>query len=392
MRASDNPISIPSVILGLNRFQLYLSPYNVFPTLASRVDVSNVNTPIFQMGFDVSRLWLTLSYQQTQFIQVSIFIGDTDVSQYLASDVQIDWPDESGGSCSFSLRSQNPFNDNSIITIDGDEITVFATLIDPTTGENVTVQIFTGRIVQFDYNPDEDLTEISLQDMSRDVSRDTDRLNQEVLGVDPIVTEKLTCKIANKLTVTQFIQVNLSQPVIGIWAEEDTSRSTNLIDQGDFTILSNKKTISFFTSGIIQLGNNYVVRYQVPTGQFQVPMLTKSAVIRGIADLAGITTVRVEREGHAEDEIIGVNIAANDELPLDLIRKIIVPQTWKVEYNEYGDLVVRREVLKADADFIYDESIILEKTLKIVKDTDSVINEIRIAGIIKRLGNSGKFL
>ena len=359
--------------------------------MKSAVDVLNTDMPSFQIGLDVSRIWLTLPYQQTQFIQTQVFIGDTDVSQYVVSDLEIVWPDESGGSCSFKLRSQNPFNNGSVVDIDTDVVLINATMTNPTTGESVTVRVFTGRIVQFDYIPDEDVTEISLQDMSRDVSRDTDKLNQEILGVDPVFTEKIHCSVANKLVVTRDIDINAPQSIMGIWTEEDTQRITNIVDQGDFTVLG-LRTISFFTGGLIIPGSNYVVRYQIPIKQFDVPNLTKSQVIMLITALAGISTVRIEREGMVEDEVVGVNITANDELPLDLIRKIVVPQTWKVEYNEFGDLVIRREVLKATGDFEFNEDIILENTFKIVKDTDSVINEIRVAGIIKRLGNKGTFI
>jgi len=395
MIASDQPYAVEPVVNGAHRFNYYFAVDTSFPNMRSSFSVEDGQEALIQIGFSVSRLFLTLSTRQTQYIRLTAYINDVDISRYLIQNVQVDWPDESGGSCNFRLISQNPFAESALVDVEG-LFDLYASLTDPSTNELVTVRLFKGRIVQYDYNPDTDVADISCQDMSRDVSHDTSRLNREILGVDPVITEKKTCTVNNQLTVSQNIDVDQPTPILGIWAESDTGLSSNFIESGDFLIEPDRRTISFFGSGLIVSGTNYNIRYLIPLSQFNIPQITKGQVIRLIAELAGIDTVRIEREGHSEDEIVGVNITANNELPLDLIRKIVVPQTWKVEYSEAGDLVVRREILKTatDADFTMDESIILEGSLKITKDIDSVINEIRVAGILKRLGNnfsSGQF-
>lgn len=392
MISSDTPYYIVPTLSGSTRYRMYAAIDNLFPVLENSVSVSNTLTPIIQIGFSVSRLWLTLSAQQTQFIRIRAVVNSIDLSAYLVGNLSIEWPDESGGSGRISFISQNPFEDTA--NIDTERlIELFVTLMDPSTGETVTVQIFKGRIVQFDYNPDTDIAQVSFQDMSRDVSHDTSRLNREILGVDPIRTEKISCAVANQISTTQEIDIGQPTPILGIWLESDTVLANNLTDQGDYTLIGNR-TISFFTGGLINPGSTYVIRYMIPLGQFTAPTLTKSQLIEFIANLSGIQTLEIQRAGASEDEVVGVNITANNELPLDLIRKIVVPQTWKVEYNEFGDLVVRRELLKAadNADFTFDESQILEGSVTLTKDIDSVINEIRVAGILKRLGQPGSII
>lgn len=387
MLGSNNPRFNVPLVVGVTRFRLNLGVQNNLG-MKNTFSVTGGTQPTIAVGFSVDRIWLELSTRQTQFLRLRVTVGGVDLSEFIVGSVQVDWPEDAGGSGNVVFAGKNPLLDTTINT--EKEIIIDATLSDPITGESSTVRVFTGRIVQWDFDPDTGLTSCSLQDMSRDVSHESDRLNREILGVDPISTETVTAS-SNVLRLSRDMDTGNPQPVLGIWEESDTARKRNLVDRGNF-IIPDSRTIEYLDGGLINGGVNYVVRYIVPLTQFDVPRLTKSAVLRIIANLAGIAVMINERQGFVEDEVVNVNITANDELPLDLMRKISVPQTWKIEYNEHGNLIVRREILKATADFDLNGNHILENTFRISKDIDPVINEIRVAGIKKRLGTSGGFL
>lgn len=384
--ASNYSIDIFVPQTAVNRFELVAQVENYLTPMQSQLTIAGSSASLIAFSFDSSRVWLELTTRQTQFIRLAILINGTNVSDYAVGDLQISWPDEAGGSGSLRLREQNPFGVSPVFGIDS-LIHITASITDPATGTESSLVVFTGRVVQFDYQPDDDLTELSFQDMSRDVSHTTDKLNREILGVDPIYAEKITATTNNAITVSRDMDGATAQALLGIWLESDISRKTNFADKGDYILEG--RTISFFASGLITAGNNYVVQYIIPTDQFEKPTLKKSQVIEIIAGFAGITSVKLERKNLPEDEVVGVNISANDEYPLDIMRKICVPQTWKVEYNETGDLVVRREILKATEDFTLDENIILEDSLKFTKATDNVVNDQMVVGIVKQLGQTG---
>lgn len=116
----------------------------------------------------------------------------------------------------------------------------------------------------------------------------------------------------------------------------------------------------------------------------------KSAIIATIADLSKITKLRIERQGLPEDEPVHVDIIANKELPLDLLTKVCLPQTWIVEFDEYGVLVVRREILKATPDWVYAEDTVIDETLVIEKSWDTVINFQCVTGTPKLINSLGQ--
>lgn len=329
----------------------------------------------------------TLVLGRTSLISFKVEIDGIDFTSAVVTTLTIEWPEEGGGSCNFQLAAENPFS-SSIIDID-DTLNIKGTYTDDE-GVQFEVQLFKGRVVEWSFDPDGNFMNVTGQDLSRDVSKQTDKLNQEILGVDPVITETVTATQNDRITVRNNVDENTDNPIFGIWLESDSSLSDNIAEQIDF-IIENKRTIVALNPlGKITAGRNYIVRYAIPISAFAKPNSPKSDVVEQIAKLAGIVGIKMERKGKVEDEIVGVNIVANQELPLDIIRKIIVPQTWRAEFDEFGDLVIRREILKtpANADFTFDEGTIIEETLEINKNTDSVVNEQRVSGVAKNLGTS----
>ncbi len=329
----------------------------------------------------------TLVLGRTSLISFKVEIGGIDFTSAVVTTLTIEWPEESGGSCSFQLAAENPFS-SSVIDID-DTLNIKATYTDDE-GVQFEVQLFKGRVVEWSFDPDGNSMNVAGQDESRTVSKQTDKLNQEILGVDPIITETVTAPQNDRITVRNNIDENTDNSIFGIWLESDSSLSDNIAEQIDF-IIENKRTIVALNPlGKITAGRNYIIRYAIPISAFAKPNSPKSDIVEQIARLSGIVGIKMERKGKVEDEIVGVNIVANQELPLDIIRKIIVPQTWRAEFDEFGDMVIRREILKtpANADFTFDEGTIIEETLEINKNTDSVVNEQRVSGVAKNLGTS----
>lgn len=395
---ASNVESIPEPTqLGITRFLLKVGVgeesiatiENIVDTVAAVDTVVPSQTPspplVSTPTFDDTLLTLPLS--QTQFVTADVTVDGVDVSNQLVGSLSVSWPDEGGGTCDFSLRTQNPFISIPTTGIDiEDVVVVIGNLID-SVGASFTATIFKGKVVQVTYDPFTDTLSVQCQDDSRDVSRDTDKIDQEILQVDPVITEKVT-GLADRLVVSRLINQDTENPILGIWEEGDNLKRSNIVEQIDFVFGTEKSIDVIGPLGIIIAGRNYVVRYAVPLSSYAVPVRTKAQIIQDIAQISGITSLKNERIGKVEDEIVRVNIVANQELPLDIMRKVVVPQTWKVEYDQYGDLVIRREILKtvADADFTFDEDIILESSLTITKQTDSVVNEQRVSGVVKRLG------
>jgi len=374
MAVDDSRIAIiPSVVSPESQPNLFIPGNTAAPPL--------VSTPTFDNTL------LTLPLSQLQFVTAIVTIAGVDVSDKLVNGLNVSWPDEGGGTCAFTLRTENPFTTvpTSGITIE-DLVVVTGSLID-STGSSFSAVIFRGRVVEIGYNPDTDTLTIGCQDASRDVSHDTDKLDQEILQVDPVITEVRTAS-ADSIKLTRTINQDIANPILGIWNEADTALSDNLADSFEFIIVGLSTIQVIAPLGIIIAGRPYTVRYQVPLSAFNIPVVTKSRMVDQIARLAGIVSLKNERVGQVEDEIIKVNVVANKEFALDIMRKLVVPQTWKVEYDQAGDLVIRREVLKtaANADFTFDEDIILENSLSITKQTDSVINEQGVNGVTKQRG------
>lgn len=374
MTIDDSSIAtVPSVVAIQSQPDLVIPTNTPAPPL--------VSTPTFDDTL------LTLPLSQLQFVKAIVTIAGVDVTDQLVNGLNIGWPDEGGGTCAFTLRAENPFATvpTTGITIE-DLVVVTGSLID-STGEAFSAVIFRGRVVEIGYNPDTDTLTIGCQDASRDVSHDTDKLDQEILQVDPVITEVRTAG-TDRIVVSKRINLDISNPILGIWNESDTALFDNLADKFEFIVTPPSTIDVVAPTGIIIAGRPYTVRYQVPLSAFNIPVVTKSVMIDQIARLAGIVSLKNERVGQVEDEIIRVNVVANKEFALDIMRKLVIPQTWKVEYDQAGDLIIRREVLKtaANADFTFDEDIILENTLSITKQTDSVINEQGVNGVTKQRG------
>lgn len=395
---ASNVESIPeSLVTGVSGFPVIMTiDDSSIATVPSVVAIQSQPDPVIPSNtpgpplvstptFDDTLLTLPLS--QLQFVTALVTIAGVDVTEQLVNGLNVGWPDEGGGTCAFTLRAENPFATvpTTGITIE-DLVVVTGSLID-STGEAFSAVIFRGRVVEIGYNPDTDTLTIGCQDASRDVSHDTDKLDQEILQVDPVITEVRTAS-TDRIVVTRRINLDISNPILGIWDESDTALFNNLADKFEFIVTSPSTIDVVAPTGIIIAGRPYTVRYQVPLSAFNIPVVTKSAMIDQIARLAGIVSLKNERVGLIEDEIIRVNVVANKEFALDIMRKLVIPQTWKVEYDQAGDLIIRREVLKtaANADFTFDEDIILENTLSITKQTDSVINEQGVNGVTKQRG------
>ncbi len=397
MIASNVEIIPQPTITGLINFPIKLiiddSSIALVPSVVSpeaKVDPivpSNTPAPPLVSTPTFDNTLLTLPLSKVQFVTAEVFISGVDVSNKLVGTLTTSWPDEGGGTCSFALRTENPFISipTTGITIE-DLVVVTGKLID-STGTTFTAVIFRGRVVETTYKPNTDTLNISCQDASRDVSHDTDKLDQEILQVDPVITETRTAS-ANSITLSTTVNQDTPNAILGIWNESDTGHSNNLAEAVEFIITGSRTITVLDPLGVILAGRNYTVRYAVPLSSFNIPIVRKSAMVEQIARLANIASVKNERIGNIEDEIVRVNVVANKEFVLDILRKIVIPQTWKVEYDQSGDLVIRREVLKtaANADFTFDESVILENTLTISKQTDSVINEQSVSGVTKKRG------
>lgn len=333
---------------------------------------------------------ITKSPRPTLTLSVTLTIGGADFTTKLIGGMDIDWPDDGGGSCNFTLVRSNPFaSGGDLVKID-DLVQVNVTFTDAA-GTAFTTKVFKGKVVQWDTDPDNELLSVDCQDLSRDVSKETDKLNQEILGVDPIFVEtrRSSTNIAGNVVIitSKRLDTLTDNPVFGIWLETDTARATNLAEQVDF-VIPNATTIEILptTTGKIVSGRNYVIRYALNIDDFTKSEKVKSEIVSQIAQLAGIPSLINERAGKVEDELVGVNVVANQEFPMDIIRKVILPQTWKAEFTENGDLLIRRERIKTNADFLFNESSILEQTLTVTKSIDGVINEQKVTGIKKRLG------
>ena len=356
------------------------------PTTSTAIP-SNIPAPPLVSTPTFDDTLLTLPLSQVQFVTAQVVIAGVDVSNELVGTLNISWPDEGGGTCSFALRTENPFATVPTTGITMEDLVVVTGKLVDSSGATFSAIIFTGRVVEVTYNPDTDELNVGCQDASRDVSHETDKIDQEILQVDPVITETRTAG-TNSITVSKTINQDTSNPILGIWDESDTGQTTNLVDAVEFLITGDRTITIIDPLTVIISGRNYTVRYAVPLSAFSIPTVRKSDMIDQIARLAGVTSLKNDRIGKVEDEIIRVNVIANKEFALDIMRKIVIPQTWKVEYDQSGDLVIRREILKTavNADFTFDEDIILENTLTITKQTDSVINEQGVSGVTKKRG------
>lgn len=107
----------------------------------------------------------------------------------------------------------------------------------------------------------------------------------------------------------------------------------------------------------------------------------KSNLLQLIANIAGISHIVNERTGQIEDEVMILKTTANEEFPLDFMKKVSVPQTWKLGFTPTGDLQVYREQLKNVPDYIITDDLILNGSLEFSKNIDNVINAQEVTGV-----------
>lgn len=107
---------------------------------------------------------------------------------------------------------------------------------------------------------------------------------------------------------------------------------------------------------------------------------TKSHLLELVAAWANITSVVNERKGEVEDEVMVLQTTANQELPLDFMKKQIVPQTWNIGFTPTGDLQVYREQIKATPDHTITDALLLSGSLVLQKNTEGVVNAQEVTG------------
>lgn len=394
MIASNSPFYPTLVAEGSAKVFTFFSVLNGQPgaTLGSTVNVNNTTASVIVGSSGIALLQFTPGSVGSQMVKVTITIGGVDVSNFLVETIEVDWPWNQGGTCRFSLTDVDPSAYAEAV------VNVTATITDLVTGVSGTLQLFKGIVASYSYIPEPSRIEIQAQDMARSVSRESDKIDTVIFSVDPIKTDTVFCSTTDLLTLSSPPDTSFESPIIGIWNSTDTGRSNNLLTRMDYIV--NGNTVSFIeaptfdASGnqitFIAAGQTYIVTYEVPEIYLPpIQFVPKSTILLQIMQLAKIQNIDIQRTGFIEDETVGVNVVANKELPMDIMSKISLPQTWILEFDENGTLVVRREILKATPDWSYDESTILEDTLVIEKSLDAVINYQCVTGTPKSVLTGG---
>jgi len=136
MLASNVSIITSPKLITADFFRLFIS-WEQTPALVTggTVVITNTNTPVSTLTTTISTTWLTLTVRQSQFVRVVLFIDGTDVSQYLVGRLEVHWPDDGNGQCTFSLVTRNPFADSPPFNIESD-VDVFALYTDPDDGSS----------------------------------------------------------------------------------------------------------------------------------------------------------------------------------------------------------------------------------------------------------------
>jgi len=338
-------------------------------------------------------------------VQLTLLINNVDYSNYIISQVNITWGEDNSGTCSFTLKKIRPFSTIPVLTADseikvGSEVLISSVI---TLGENsFTHRLFTGNILSFDYDMWSDTVAVECLDKSFSISRLANKISQEFYNIDPYVTDLLTpLNVSSTYIIyklSKAIDSNEAQSLIGLWLASDTTLTNNLlIDQpfNTFLFKEENKVQYFYIQRANVTGSldTYLtanpnvaikVRYAVSEEEqasLPITAVKKSAMVRQIAQVANIQDVLILRENMPEDEVTEVAMTANNEFPLDFIRKIIVPQTWRAYFDENGSLIVDREILRSTPNRTFTDAEILEGTLKITQDLDSVVNVQEVAGI-----------
>jgi|SRR5215204_238569 len=395
------------------------------------IGVENSESDFLQLLFDVPAEYDFIHNRRvgTQLPEVTLqlLIDDVDVSDQLVGSLSVNWPEDSNGSCSFDIKNDRPFRTIPVQS-SGSIIQVGASVVvkSITEGNNTTYTytIFTGKIVDFNFDFTSDLVSVQCLDMSYDVSRSTDRLNIEFANIALATASEVVTLVSTRVLDEEEdppVYVNVLQArlqkiidkdttptenaILGMWLESDIGLENNLLEDQDsdaFTALNivvsgtTKGRVNFYTSLTdgdlyVQLSKpratrpNFRIKYQVdPSSQVSTSPKNpkKSQLIAAIASAAGVTALVVERAGLPEDEPISVPVTANNEFPLDMIEKVSIPQTWRAHFDEFGTLRVGREIIKARPDFIYEADSIIQNTLKASYNIDDVINRQQVAGVL----------
>lgn len=375
-----------------------------FSTPVPYEDVVNNYIDRFVPGADLPRITLR------------ILINDVDYADYLIGQLNITWGEDNNGTCSFSLSNVRPFasipisSSNSDVKV-GNEIVIKSNTV---LGDyNYVHTIFTGNIVNFDYDMWEDTLSVECLDKSYNISRKSDRISQEFFNVDPFFTEKIspvnisTNYVTYKLS-REFDIGSVKEVISGLWQESDSQLKSNLATRqgtiekvfklsksGTNYYLYISRTESKDSLKTVLTNNvrqTFIVRYALHQNEIDKILskaVKKSVLIEQVARISGITSLINKRKDFSEDELNTVSLTANNEFPLDFIRKISIPQTWISYFDEFGNLIIDRHKLLSSAEKIFTDDNILAGTLKLTQDLDNVINVQEVAGItVVRPGNS----
>jgi len=344
--------------------------------LAATLDVNNAAENFIAATLATATDFIDLIYAKNAQPRVRVFLDGAEVTSGLEGSLEITFPEDSAASFAFSLGgvAYNPFANASV---DTDKAIDIRSVYTDATGTDYETQLFTGLSARIDLNVDAIDITITGLDLTRLVSRDSDRLNRELYAVDAFEEVKLA-DTTSQVTTTYVIATDMDQPIQGVWLESDPTRAINYYIGGSFN------------GNVITLGSplptveNVVVKYfEGDTNVVTTTRLKKSEIVEKICTLAGITSV--EFPAQADEDIQSFSyIFANRELPLDIIRKITVPQTWRSEFAENGTLECRRTEIKATPDWTFDESLYDADSFRAIKDTAGVINVQTVLGGIKQ--------
>jgi hypothetical protein len=375
----------------------------------------------------VSNILNTQAGRPVPTIDVSVLVDGTDLASILVGDIQINWPEDGAGSANMSFKpSINPFsriptlNSNSPIEV-GAKVVVNTTETIESVVFNHT--IFTGRIVDFAFSSNGDVIDITCVDMSYDVSRPSNRVSNDFfITPDNIHEESIETTIISpdedspaSLVVNgegignhEFAEIVLRFEVLGEFHLFDANDVNSppfdygSLVKGSGAVISERvdadgkwhlrvrvSDLSETVRTLFQFvkpPQQWVVMYGISDDNVQVLINEdtprKSEILRDIAKFSGIEEMNIQRALRNEDERVFGNITANREFPLDFIRKIIVPQTWKALYDEYGVLQISRETLSKRPYFTFDEAVMLDNSVSIRKNTDDIINRQEVSGVV----------
>lgn len=345
-------------------------------------------------------------------VQLALLLNNVDYSDYLVDQLNITWGEDNNGTCSFTLKKIRPFSTIPVRDADN-EVKVGSTVQISsvvTLGEDQwTHKIFTGYISNFDYDMWADTVAIECLDNSFSISRLSKKISQEFYNLDPYVTETLkgpptvvTLGAMSRIiySLQKVADLNVKPQVSGLWLASDTTLTTNLLsgqpdnavflreDDGFSYLHLERNNMTADSTLLTTLTTNpnvaLIARYAIAETEQQkleATPIKKSSLLKQIAKRSGIEDMVLVRQNMPEDEDSHLAYTANNEFPLDFIRKVITPQTWRAYFDETGSLIVDREIMAAVPSTVFTDDFILENTLKITQDLDSVINVQEVGGI-----------